>query len=308
MARPKILIVDDERHFAELLTQYLSALDAEILHARDGASALEQAQEQTPDLILLDLVMPGRDGTEVAKALKRKPETRGIPIIFLTGESRAERLVRELERGAEDYITKPFHPPEVVARVKKALQAHAPREGISGRLADLSLPSIVQFLELEQKSGTLEISLKERRGAVHFHGGRIVGALVGPHAGERAFYRLLGWTEGSFQFESGEPQVPPAAAITAGTQTLLLEWTRRLDELGRLKAALPPPGTRLVVSPRLGSLLQGRRLTPPLERLLDQFNGVRTVAQVLEESEDDLKAAEVIARLVKRDILTPVTA
>lgn len=308
MARTKILIVDDERFFADLLTECLAGLDAQFLYARDGGSALRQVQEQTPDLILLDLVMPDWDGFEVARALKQKPETREIPIIFLTGDSRAERRVEGLEMGAEDYITKPFHPPEVAARVKKALQAAARSKGLSGRLTDLSLSSVVQFLELEQKSGTLVIFTKERRGAVHFRGGRIVAAVVGRHAGERAFYRLLGWTEGFFQFELGDPPVPPGAAITGGIQALLLEGARRLDELGRLRAALPPPGTRLVVSPRLGSLLQGRRLAPDLGRLLDQFNGARTVTQVLEESEDDLKAAEVIARLVTKGILTPRTA
>ena len=308
MARAKILIVDDERFFADLLTGCLAGLDAQFLYARDGGSALRQAQEQSPDLILLDLVMPDRDGFEVAKALKQQPRTRDIPIIFLTGDSRVERRVEGLEMGAEDYITKPFHPPEVVARVRKALRAAARSRGLSGRLADLSLSSVVQFLELEQKSGTLEILSRERRGAVHFRGGRIVGAVLGPHAGEGAFYRLLGWTEGFFQFEPGEPQVPPGAAITAGAQALLLEGARRLDELGRLRASLPPLTTRLVVSPRLTSLLQGRRLAADLEHLLAHFNGVRTVAQVLEESEDDLKTAEVIARLVTKGILTPRTA
>ncbi len=308
MARTKILIVDDERFFADLLTRCLAGLDAQLLYARDGGSALRQAQEQTPDLILLDLVMPDRDGFEVARALKQKPETRDIPIIFLTGDSKAERRVEGLEMGAEDYITKPFHPPEVVARVRKALRAAARSKGLSGRLSDLSLSSVVQFLGLEQKSGTLVIFTRERRGAVHFRSGGVVGAVLGPHAGEKAFYRLLGWAEGFFQLELGDPQVPPGAAIAVRTQALLLEGARRLDELDRLRVGLPPPGTCLVVSPRLTALLQGRRLAPDLERLLGQFNGARTVAQVLEESEDDLKAAEVIARLVTKGILTPRTA
>ncbi|HEV8663192.1 MAG TPA: response regulator [Candidatus Methylomirabilis sp.] len=308
MARAKILIVDDERFFAELLTECLGDLDAELLYARDGVTALRRAQEHAPDLILLDLVMPDQDGFEVAKALKQQAETRDIPIIFLTGDSRAERRVEGLEMGAEDYITKPFHPPEVVARVKKALRAAARSKGFSGRLADLSLPSIVQFLELEQKSGTLEIFTKARRGVVQFRRGRIVGAVLGPRVGEGAFYRLLGWTEGVFQFEPGDPHVPAGAAITARSQALLLEGARRFDELGRLRASLPPPGTRLVVSPRLTSLLQGRRLAADLERLLEQFTGARTVEEVLEASEDELKAAELIAKLVTKGILTPLAA
>ncbi|MBI3002895.1 MAG: response regulator [candidate division NC10 bacterium] len=308
MPRPKILIVDDERFFAELLTECLAELGPDLLYARDGASALRQAKEQGPDLILLDLVMPGRDGFEVAKALKQQSETREIPIIFLTGVSRAEHRVEGLELGAEDYITKPFHAPEVVARVRKALRAAARSKGFSGRLSDLSLASIVQFLELEQKNGTLEIFTKDRRGAMQFRSGRIVGAVGGRHAGEMAFYRFLGWSEGFFQFEMGNPEVPAGAAITADTQTLLLEGARRQDELKRLQAALPPPRTCLVVSPRLDALLQGRRLTPDISRLLGQFNGQRTVSEVLEESEDDLKAAEVIARLVTKGILTPRAA
>lgn len=308
MPRPKILIVDDERFFAELLTECLAELDADFLYARNGASALRRAKEGGPDLILLDLVMPDLDGFEVAKALKQQPETREIPIIFLTGVSRAEQRVEGLELGAEDYITKPFHAPEVVARVRKALRASARSKGFSGRLADLSLATIVQFLELEQKHGTLEIFTTDRRGSVHFRSGRIVGAVAARHAGEMAFYRLLAWNDGFFQFETGDPHVPPQAAVTADTKALLLEGARRQDELKRLQAALPPPRTVLVVSPRLPALLQGRRLAPDISRLLDQFDGERTVPQVLEESEDDLKAAEVIVRLVTKGILTPRTA
>ena len=303
--RPKILIVDDERFFAELLTECLAELDPELLYARDGASALWQAKEHGPDLILLDLVMPDRDGFEVAKALKQQPETREIPVIFLTAVTRAEQRVEGLALGAEDYITKPFHAPEVVARVRRALRTSARSKGFSGRLADLSLASVVQFLELERKHGTLEIFTADRRGAVHFRSGRIVGAALGRHAGAMAFYRLLGWEEGFFQFEMRDPDVPLGAAITADTKILLLEGARRQDELKRLQAALPPSPTCLVVSPRLPALLQGRRLAPDITRLLEQFNGQRTVAQVLEESEDDLKAAEVIARLVTKGILTP---
>ena len=161
MASWTILIAEDEQLLRMILVDALAELQAEILQAPDGVAALTLAVERQPDLILLDIMMPKMDGFEVAKALKRNPRTQEIPFIFLTSLEATEERLRGLKLGAEDYITKPFHPVELLTRVRNVL--HRAEEAkkaktFHGSLKDMSLPTLVQFLEAEGKSGVLVIA------------------------------------------------------------------------------------------------------------------------------------------------------
>lgn len=142
MAGEKILVVEDEPLVAQMLADYLATLSVEVLHASNGVEALELAWEREPDLILLDVMMPKLDGFEVAGILKQNPKTRHIPVIFLTALTKVEDKVRGLELGADDYITKPFQPEELLARVTSVLRrVRAEREptGVRGNLQAMSL-------------------------------------------------------------------------------------------------------------------------------------------------------------------------
>jgi len=117
----RILIVDDASTNIEILNEVLGA-EYDSLFAMDGATALQLAVDLVPDLILLDVVMPGLDGHEVCRRLKADPRTKGIPVIFISGLSEESDEAKGLEIGAIDYITKPFSPPIVRARVRNHLQ------------------------------------------------------------------------------------------------------------------------------------------------------------------------------------------
>ena len=117
----KILIVDDEKINIEILDLYLKPY-YEIIVATDGVSALEMANEQTPDLILLDIIMPGLNGFDVLTKLKSSPSTINIPVIFLTGLNNVQDEEKGLLLGAVDYITKPFSPSVVKARIDTQLK------------------------------------------------------------------------------------------------------------------------------------------------------------------------------------------
>jgi two-component system phosphate regulon response regulator PhoB len=120
--RPKILVVDDEPEAVELLECNLKQAGFDVISAADGAQALKKARSTAPNLIVLDLMLPEIDGLEVCKMLRRDPATAGIPIIMLTAKAAELDRIVGLELGAEDYITKPFSPRELVLRVKKVLQ------------------------------------------------------------------------------------------------------------------------------------------------------------------------------------------
>src|SRR5664279_3646046 len=120
--RSKILVVDDEPEAVELLEFNLKQAGFDVISAENGAEALKKARSALPSLIVLDLMLPEVDGLEVCKMLRRDPATAGIPIIMLTAKAAEMDRIVGLEIGAEDYITKPFSPRELVLRVKKVLQ------------------------------------------------------------------------------------------------------------------------------------------------------------------------------------------
>lgn len=122
MAHASILIVDDEKNIAHALQYNLEKEGFRTQVAADGARAVELARSDRPDAILLDWMLPKLDGLEVCRALKQDERTRAIPILMLTVRSEETDKVLGLEMGADDYVTKPFSPREVVARVKALLR------------------------------------------------------------------------------------------------------------------------------------------------------------------------------------------
>jgi len=115
----KILVVDDEAKIVKLVRSYLEQAGFAVVEAGDGQTALIQARREKPDLVVLDLGLPGMDGLEVARTLRRERET---PIIMLTARIEDTDKIVGLELGADDYVTKPFNPRELVARVRAVLR------------------------------------------------------------------------------------------------------------------------------------------------------------------------------------------
>jgi two-component system alkaline phosphatase synthesis response regulator PhoP len=138
--RGTVLVIDDERDLIELVRYNLDKEGYDVVAASDGTSGLEIATKHKPDLVVLDLMMPGMDGLEVCRRMRGDERTRRIPVIMLTAKAaEADRIVG-LEMGADDYVTKPFSPRELVARVKAVLrrtsEQQEPTEMIrSGELA-----------------------------------------------------------------------------------------------------------------------------------------------------------------------------
>jgi len=118
-----VLIVDDVPDNLAVLHDALDAAGYTVLVATDGASALQRAAQADPDIVLLDAVMPGIDGFEVARRLKAGPETAHIPIVFMTGLTDTEHVLAAFDAGGVDYVTKPIRAPEVLARMAAHMQA-----------------------------------------------------------------------------------------------------------------------------------------------------------------------------------------
>jgi DNA-binding response OmpR family regulator len=122
----KIMVVDDDPHVIESLGAILRDEGFEVISTSDGNTVLEQAQIESPALIILDLMLPQKPGLEICKALKLNPATQEIPIIMLTGKTKEGDKICGLEAGADDYVTKPFSPRELVLRINRSLGIQAP--------------------------------------------------------------------------------------------------------------------------------------------------------------------------------------
>jgi DNA-binding response OmpR family regulator len=173
--RAKILVVDDEPEAVELLEFNLRKAGFEVITAMDGARAIRQARSGFPNLIVLDLMLPEIDGLEVCKMLRRDPATARIPIIMLTAKAAEVDRIVGLELGADDYVTKPFSPRELVLRVNKVLQRgqHEPAQADVFKFKDLVIDTprhVVKWrgkpVELTKTEFKLLAVLTQRRGRV----------------------------------------------------------------------------------------------------------------------------------------------
>jgi two-component system phosphate regulon response regulator PhoB len=126
MSQPTILVVEDEAPLVTLLRYNLEREGFSVLEAQDGDEAMAQAREQKPDLVLLDWMLPLVSGIEVCRQLRRNPETRAIPIVMLTARGEEGDKLRGLDSGADDYVTKPFSPSELIARIRAVLRRARP--------------------------------------------------------------------------------------------------------------------------------------------------------------------------------------
>jgi len=118
----RILLVDDDASIIDVLRGYLEQAGFQVLEARDGERALALAREESPELIVLDLMLPAKDGFEVTRTLRADPDLSAIPILMLTARVDDVDKIVGLELGADDYVTKPFNPREVVARIRALLR------------------------------------------------------------------------------------------------------------------------------------------------------------------------------------------
>jgi len=138
--QPYILIVEDETDIVELLQYNLQAADYEVGIARDGDEAEISLAERHPDAVLLDWMLPGVSGIELCRRIRRRPETRMLPIIMLSARGEESDRLRGLDFGADDYVTKPFSPAEVIARLRAVLRRALPSTAAETlKYADITL-------------------------------------------------------------------------------------------------------------------------------------------------------------------------
>ena len=173
-ARPRILLVEDDPNLSELVRYNLEREDFSVETTPDGEEALLLARETPPDLVILDWMIESLSGIEVCRRLRRLPETANVPIIMLTARVEEEDRIRGLETGADDYITKPFSPRELTARVSAVLRRVRPAlAGGNLSYADIEMDTAAHRVKRGGK--TIALGPTEFRLLRHFleHPGRV---------------------------------------------------------------------------------------------------------------------------------------
>ena len=155
---PRILVVDDQPQNVQILKDRLEGEDYEILTATTGEAALEISRTQEPDLILLDVIMPGMDGIEVCRRLKENAALPFIPVVMITAKSGVEDLVIGFEAGADEYLTKPLDQAALIARVKSMLRLKSFHDVACDQATQLE----VETAALERWNETLEYQMQKQ--------------------------------------------------------------------------------------------------------------------------------------------------
>ncbi len=164
MARPRVLVVDDEEDILELVKYNLAKEGFQVDCATTGEDALAAARSKRPDLVILDLMLPGIDGLDVCRRLKKDPKTEPIPVVMLTAKGEEADVVTGLELGADDYVTKPFSPRVLSARVRAVLRRKsqaAPDETAPLAAGDLTIDT--QRHEVKVKGKPVDLTATEFR-------------------------------------------------------------------------------------------------------------------------------------------------
>jgi two-component system alkaline phosphatase synthesis response regulator PhoP len=156
-----ILIVEDEKDIVKMLEYNLKKEGFKVLSVRNGEDAIDAAKSEHPELIILDLMLPGIDGLEVCKTLKGDAKTASIPVIMLTAKSQESDKVVGLELGADDYVTKPFSPRELIARIKAVLRRGKEKDKLPEVLKVGDLTIDLSKIAVTVKGKPIELTAKE---------------------------------------------------------------------------------------------------------------------------------------------------
>lgn len=304
MPKKNLLLVDADPRSLRVLEISLRKAGYNVAAGQDGTSALEMLELARPDLILSDTRLPGMDGFALVEEIRKNADWAEIPIIFLSSDQSVESKVNGLERGVEDYLTKPIYIKEIIARVNLVLQRKQ-RAGLeerstgktrfTGSLADMGLVDLLQTIDNSKKSGVLYLTSGDQGAVVYFREGTLVDAELGTLRGERAVYRTLLWNDGTFEIDFRD--VRREDVIRTSTQGVLMEGMRRLDEWGRLLEQMPELDSIFEVDDE-ELLRRLAELPDEINTVIRHFDGKRSVIQIVDRcDQDDLETLTVMSKL-----------
>ncbi len=259
---PKILVVDDEPDNIELLSQILKDDGYNVIAAENGRKAIEIAVLGSPDLILLDIMMPGMDGYEVCSTLNRKVKTSDIPVIMLTAKASPEDLRRAFGVGANDYIRKPFEEVELITRVQSALKLKQSKDELKNRNIEL----LYLTERLQTANDMLNQDIAERK--------RVEKAL---RESEERYTRLIGGISGYTYSVKSDNGKPVSTTHSSGCLAVTGYSAYEYEVNPFLWFSMIHKGDQKMVQDHVNRLLSGIEVSPIEHRILRLDGTVRWV-------------------------------
>jgi DNA-binding response OmpR family regulator len=309
----RLLIVDESRLVLETIYDFLTPHGWVVNAAPNVRKALDLLEDAScPEIIVTEIVLPDRDGWRFFEILRRQPRYAEIPVVILTTETDLATRLRGFQMGAHDYITKPFDVEELHARITRILDGQAAlvraRETgddalLAGSVEHLGIADLLQILSLNNKSGRVELKDGRRQGRIVFEGGKIVHAECRGIQGEKAIYRMLGWTTATFRLVPLQGE-GVERTVQASTSNVLMDGLVSLDEWNRWEPMMPPEEFRIEMAPESESRLDGHDATRAEVEVMRRAKGGPTVGDILDQSPlPDAELAEALCALLTRDVI-----
>lgn len=300
----RILMAGDAATFPDL-AERLTAQGMTAEHAADGNVALQKALELKPSLVIIDADLRIIPAPRLAQILRTNRQGNDLSIVFVGEEGEEiEGFVRHRDRffarplnvsQFADFVEKHFR------RMERAQQLLRQKKEVEGSLDQLALADLLQLFGLNSKSGTLFLTRHAERGTVQLQNGQIVNALLGRVDGEKALYRLLLWTSGTFRFSPGE--ISASAKITAPTDHLIMEGFRLGDEAAEQTERLPSLQSRMQLIIPLDHLPQGLR--PATREIVLKLESYPRVSDLLDHCPyADLQILQVLRVLREKGVIS----
>jgi DNA-binding response OmpR family regulator len=257
MEKMKILIIDDDKVTVAVLEEYLSDSGYTVYNAENGKVGIEMMSEIFPDIILLDVMMPGKDGIEILKDIKSKPEYSHIPILMLTSVDRADVKVKGFEIGADDYIIKPVNKAELRARIKASIKrSKANRINdalLTGNLEKFSLADLLQSAELGTKSAKIEFP--DMAAELIIKNGFIISCKFGKFTGKRALNRIFFLNKGKFIVDYSNISEDFQENEKVGIMNTLMKNFTYIDECNSMLSGFSKRSEKIKITGKMEFLL-----------------------------------------------------
>jgi len=299
----KILLASSQPDLLGLAEQ-LRSHGFDILHCEDGAKALEMALISGPSLMILETELPLLPASRLAQILRCNPRTEAVAFVFIGREGEE---VDGFRRHRDQFFVRPFNQEQLLGallaycrRLEQTRQVGHEEQEVEGHLNQISLVDLLQIFSLNRKDGLLTLRHSGREGDIALLGGMVSNARLGCLQGEKAFFRMLAWNEGTFHFRPGGSG--EEARISTPTDHLIMEGLRQQDELAVQASSLPQPGDQLILKVPKGHLPSGLR--PATQEILLLLQYYRRVADILDHcSRPDLEVLQILQVLLEKGLL-----
>ncbi len=301
-----ILILDYDTNNINQLKTTLTSAGFAVHHLEEGKEPVELAKQIKADLIISTVDLGSIDGSQLFHKLRSLPNYATTPFVFISDEKKVDDRIKFIEVGVDDYITKPFHDDEIVARIKNLLSEITEhndiqietKKGFSGNLTEMNLVDLIQTLELGKKSAIIKLKHHTSVGTVYIAKGEVADASLDGLPPEKAIMRMFTWTIGTFYVNI--VPVNSERKIAKNNKQLLEIGIRRVNEWDQLKQGIPPLNAMIVKS----NTNNYDQLSQEEIGLLKNLKHKSTLSEIIEKSNyDDLKALEIVRSLHQKGYL-----